>query len=60
MIQPFEYGEVRYFQMARTFLGRAIYWTGVYYLDGLLVDSGPPNLSPRQCASARNWLCASA
>lgn len=45
MIQPFDYGEVRYFRMARTFLGRALYWTGVYYLDGLLVDSGPPNLA---------------
>jgi len=45
MIQAFDYGEVRYFRMARIFLGRAIYWTGVYYLDGLLVDSGPPNLA---------------
>ena len=45
MIQSFDYVEVRYFRMARTFLGRAIYWTGVYYLDGLLVDSGPPNLA---------------
>src|SRR2546430_5635153 len=31
--------------MARTVLGRAIYWTGVYLIDGLLVDSGPPNLA---------------
>ncbi len=45
MIESFDYGEVRYFRMARTFLGRALYWTGVYYLDGLLVDSGPPNLA---------------
>ena len=50
MIQSFDYGDVRYFRMARTFLGRAIYWTGVYYLDGLLVDSGPPNLA-REVAS---------
>jgi len=45
MIRSFEYGQVRYFRMARSFLGRAVYWTGVYYLDGLLVDSGPPNLA---------------
>ncbi len=45
MIQSFDYGEVRYFRMARTFLGRAMYWTGVYYVDGLLVDSGPANLA---------------
>jgi glyoxylase-like metal-dependent hydrolase (beta-lactamase superfamily II) len=31
--------------MARTLLGRPVYWTGVYFLDGLLVDSGPPNLA---------------
>ena len=31
--------------MARTVFGRAIYWTGVYLVDGLLVDSGPPNLA---------------
>jgi glyoxylase-like metal-dependent hydrolase (beta-lactamase superfamily II) len=44
VIRPFDYGEVRYFQMARSFFGRAMYWTGVYFLDGLLIDSGPPNL----------------
>src|SRR3989442_10285855 len=45
MISSFDYGDVRYFRMARTVLGRAIYWTGVYLVDGLLVDSGPPNLA---------------
>jgi len=45
VIVPFDYGEVRYFRMARTVLGRALYWTGVYLVDGLLVDSGPPNLA---------------
>ena len=45
MITSFAYGDVRYFRMARTVLGRAIYWTGVYLVDGLLVDSGPPNLA---------------
>ena len=45
MIQPREYGEVRYFRMARTLLGRPVYWTGVYFVDGLMVDSGPPNLA---------------
>ncbi|HEX2712040.1 MAG TPA: MBL fold metallo-hydrolase [Candidatus Acidoferrales bacterium] len=45
VIQSFDYAEVRYFRMARTFLGRALYWTGVYFVDGLLVDSGPPNLA---------------
>lgn len=45
MIRSSDYGDVRYFQMARTFFGRAIYWTGVYLVDDVLVDSGPPNLA---------------
>ena len=45
MILSVDYGKVRYFRMARTVFGRAIYWTGVYLVDGLLVDSGPPNLA---------------
>jgi len=45
VILPFEYGDVRYFRMARTVLRRAVYWTGIYLVDGLLVDSGPPNLA---------------
>ena len=45
MIHPYDYGEVRYFRMARAIFGKASYWTGVYFVDGLLVDSGPPNLA---------------
>jgi len=45
VIQPVSYGDIRFFRMARTLWGRAIYWTGVYLVDGLLVDSGPPNLA---------------
>ncbi len=29
-------------RMARSFLGRPIYWTAAYWVDGLLIDSGPP------------------
>jgi glyoxylase-like metal-dependent hydrolase (beta-lactamase superfamily II) len=65
MIARFDYGDVRYFRMARTILGRAPYWTGVYLVDGLLVDSGPPNLARdvrrlvaelgvRQCATTHH------
>lgn len=45
MVGRCKYGEVQYFPMARTFAGRGLYWTGVYYLDSLLIDSGPPNLA---------------
>jgi glyoxylase-like metal-dependent hydrolase (beta-lactamase superfamily II) len=45
MIRTYDYGEVRYFRMGKPLLGRVFYWTGIYYLDGLIVDSGPPNLA---------------
>jgi glyoxylase-like metal-dependent hydrolase (beta-lactamase superfamily II) len=53
MIQPFDFGEVRFFRMARTYWGRAIYWTGIYHVDGLLIDSGPANLAPEVLAILR-------
>jgi glyoxylase-like metal-dependent hydrolase (beta-lactamase superfamily II) len=37
--------------MARGVLGRPLYWTGAYLVDGLLVDCGPP-------AAARELLAA--
>src|ERR1044071_2285219 len=65
MILGFDYGDVRYFRMARTFLGRAVYWTGVYLVGGLLGGAGPPNLprdmrrlvgelAVRQCVTTHN------
>jgi glyoxylase-like metal-dependent hydrolase (beta-lactamase superfamily II) len=45
MIEAYDYGEVRYFSMGKPLLGRVYYWTGFFYLDGLIVDSGPPNLA---------------
>lgn len=44
MIHPVTYDDVRFFRMARTIGGWGMYWTGVYFVDGLLIDSGPPNL----------------
>lgn len=65
MITPVDYGDVRYFRVARTLRGRAIYWTGLYFVDGLLIDSGPPNvaaeaarlfqaLAPRACVTTHH------
>ncbi len=45
VISQERYEDVQYFRMARTFGGRAVYWTGAYFVDGLLIDSGPPNVS---------------
>jgi len=38
-------GEVTHFRMARTLLGRPLYWTGAYLIEDLLVDCGPPALA---------------
>jgi len=35
-------GEITFIRMTRTVLGRPLFWTGAYLVDGLLVDCGPP------------------
>jgi glyoxylase-like metal-dependent hydrolase (beta-lactamase superfamily II) len=42
MIRPETHGPLTFLRIARRVLGRPVYWTGAYYLDGLLVDCGPP------------------
>jgi glyoxylase-like metal-dependent hydrolase (beta-lactamase superfamily II) len=39
------HGEVVFVRMARAVLGRPLYWTGAYLVDGLLLDCGPPALA---------------
>jgi glyoxylase-like metal-dependent hydrolase (beta-lactamase superfamily II) len=41
MIHVEKHGPVVGIRMARAFLGRPIYWTTAYWVDGLLVDTGP-------------------
>lgn len=41
MIHVEKHGPVIAIRMARGFLGRPIYWTVAYWVDGLLVDTGP-------------------
>ena len=41
MIQVEQHGSVTVIRMARAILGRPLYWTAAYWLDGLLIDSGP-------------------
>lgn len=45
MIHIQSHGPVTAIRLARTFLGRPIAWTAAYWLDGLLIDSGPPCLA---------------
>lgn len=51
MIRVERHGLLTFVRLARPFLGRGIYWTGCYLVDGLLVDCGPP-------ATARELLSA--
>ena len=41
MIQVEQYGPVIAIRMARRFLGKPLYWTAAYWVDGLLIDTGP-------------------
>lgn len=41
MLSITQYGPVIRFDLARSIAGKGRYWTTAYYLDGLLIDSGP-------------------
>ncbi len=41
MIQVEQYGPVIAIRMARRFMGKPLHWSTAYWLDGLLVDTGP-------------------
>jgi len=41
MITVEQHGSVTVIRMARALLGRPLYWTAAYLVDGLLIDTGP-------------------
>lgn len=41
MIHVEKHGPVIAIRMARGFLGRPVYWAAAYWIDGLLIDTGP-------------------
>lgn len=41
MIDVIQHGGVYAIRMSRSLLGRPLYWTAAYWLDGLLIDTGP-------------------
>lgn len=41
MIDVEQHGSVRVLRLSRSVFGRPIYWTAAYWLDGLLIDTGP-------------------
>lgn len=47
MLQHDTYGPVHYWEVARSYLGKQLYTTGFFYLDGVLIDCGPANTLPR-------------
>jgi glyoxylase-like metal-dependent hydrolase (beta-lactamase superfamily II) len=42
VILPEAHGPLTFLRIARRVLGRPVYWTGAYYVEGVLVDCGPP------------------
>lgn len=46
MIQVEQHGSITSIRMARSFLGKPLYWTTAYWVDGLLIDSGPRCAAP--------------
>jgi glyoxylase-like metal-dependent hydrolase (beta-lactamase superfamily II) len=54
MIHLEQHGAVTAIRMARAFFGRPVYWTAAYWVDGLLIDSGPPCTSHELVKAMRN------
>lgn len=46
MIQVEQHGPVLAIRMARGLLGRPLFWTTAYWVDGLLIDTGPRCAAP--------------
>lgn len=47
MIDVEQHGSVRTIRMSRSLLGRPLYWTAAYWIDGLLIDTGPACTAPQ-------------
>ena len=43
MLQAHEHGPVRYFALGKSWAGRTVMSSGVYFVDGTLIDTGPAN-----------------
>ncbi len=42
MIDVEQHGSITAIRMARAVLGRPLYWTAAYWIDGLLIEYGSP------------------
>lgn len=52
MLRIADHGLVTELRFATSYFGRGMYWASAFYVDGLLVDSGPPHTAPELAA----WL----
>ncbi len=55
IVKVSDYGEVIAFKVARTILGRPLYYNHFYYVDGLLIDCGPPHVGPEIIKSLQQF-----
>ncbi len=58
MLKTSTYDDVTRFDLARTLAGRGRYWTTTYYLDGLLIDSGPAHTAGELLSALGDKLLA--
>lgn len=54
MLREHDHGAIVRVELARTFLGRAIYRVSCYFIDGLLIDAGPPATAATMARWARS------
>lgn len=55
MLDIKQYGDVTEFKAAKTILGRPIYKTHFYYLDGVLIDTGPHHIADEIIEALQNY-----
>lgn len=54
MIHIEQHGPVLAIRLARALLGRPLWWTSVYWVDGLLIDAGPRCTAPQLARALRS------
>ncbi len=55
MIHVEQHGPIIAIRMARSFLGRPLWWTTAYWIDGLLIDAGPSIAAPQLLSVLRRF-----
>ena len=53
MLTKTDYGDILEFKAARTIMGRPLYYNYFFFVDGLLIDTGPPHVSSEIIAALK-------